>query len=71
MKYTGTTDINAYREWKSWPEMRRQMYLGNAFCSNCGVTSFAPGFTITKDRSGLIVEGRCAVCGSEIARCCD
>lgn len=67
----GTTDLAAYREWQSWPEARRRMYLGNAFCSKCRVTSFAPGYTIRKDRFGLIVEGKCAVCGSRIARCCD
>lgn len=70
-KNKGTTDIDAYREWKSWPEKRRQLYLGNAFCSKCGLTSFAPDFTIRKDRFGLIVEGKCAVCGSRVARCCD
>ena len=28
-------------------------------------------YMIRKDRFGLIVEGKCAVCGSRIARCCD
>ena len=70
-KNQGTTDIDAYREWQSWPEQRRQMYLGNAFCSKCGVTSFAQRYTIRKDRFGLIFEGKCAVCGSRVARCCD
>lgn len=66
-----TTDLAAYREWQSWSEARRQMYLGNAFCSKCRVTSFASGYTIRKARFGLIVEGKCVVCGSRIARCCD
>lgn len=70
-KNSGTTDIDAYREWQSWPEKRRQFFLGNALCSKCSLTSFAPGYTIRKDRFGLIVEGKCAVCGSRIARCCD
>ena len=70
-KKSGMTDFAAYREWQSWPEERRQLYLGNAFCAKCSVTSFAPGYTIRKDRFGLIVEGKCSVCGSRIARCCD
>jgi hypothetical protein len=70
-KNMGTTDLAAYREWQSWPERRRQMYLGNAFCPKCSMTSFAPGFTIRKDRFGLIVEGKCTLCGSRVVRCCD
>ena len=70
-KSIGITDLDACREWKSWPERRRQMYLGNSFCAKCGVTSFAPGYTIRKDQFGLIIEGKCSVCGSRIVRCCD
>ena len=68
-------DIAAYREWKSWPEERRQLYLHNAFCSACfhesGATSFAPNYTIRKGYSGLVVEGYCVRCGRPITRCCD
>ena len=71
-KGEGTTDLEAYKIWKQWPEERRQMYLHNAFCGNCGgVTSFADGYNIRKDRWGLIVEGTCAKCGSRIRRLCD
>lgn len=28
-------DLTAYREWMSWPEERRQLYLHNAFCHTC------------------------------------
>lgn len=74
-KGKGTTDINAYKEWMSLPERAREMYLNNAFCT-CGdngsyVTSFAPGYTIRKDRYGLIIEGVCVRCGKQIARVCD
>ncbi len=69
-------DLSAYREWQSWPEERRQLYLNNAFCHNCrqsghAVSSFAPGYTIRKDYYGLIIEGKCAVCGHDMARYCD
>lgn len=67
----GTTNLDAYKEWKCWPTERRNLYLHNAFCGNCRVTSFASGYTIRKDRFGLIVEGKCATCGRPIRRCCD
>ena len=70
-KGEGTTDLNAYKEWKGWSEERRELYLHNAFCRNCGVTSFPPGYEIRKDRFGLIVQGVCANCGAKIARTCD
>lgn len=71
VKGEGTTDINAYKEWKSWPEERRELYLNNAFCSNCGVASFAPDYSIRKDRYGVLVEGHCSKCGAKICRVCD
>lgn len=70
-KGEGTTDLEAYKIWKSWPEERRQMYLHNAFCGNCGMTSFTNEYNIRKDRRGLIVEGTCAKCGGRIRRACD
>ncbi len=72
-----TIDLDAYRIWKSWPEERRQLYLNNAFCFTCRqagtsrVASFAPGYVIRRESYGLVVEGRCAVCGEKIARVCD
>lgn len=67
----GTFDFEACKEWKSWPEERRQLYLHNAFCPNCHVTSFASGYNIRKDRFGVIIEGVCEKCGHKIIRCCD
>ncbi len=70
-KEYGTTDLNAYHIWESWPDKRRDLYLHNAFCPNCHVTSFTEGFNIRQDAYGLIVEGNCIKCGHKIARCCD
>ena len=72
-----TIDLSAYREWLSWPEERRQLYLNSAFCRTCRQNriqksaSFAPGYVIHKYAYGLIVEGHCSKCGQPIARCCD
>ena len=70
-KGDGTTDLAAWKIWKSWPEMRRQMYLQHAFCASCGSSSFAPGFNVRQDRYGLIVQGTCSKCGGKISRACD
>jgi len=70
-------NLEAYREWQSWPEKRWQFFLNNALCSECSragknpLTSFADGYTIRKDFYGLIVEGNCSRCGKRIARCCE
>lgn len=67
----GITDVAAYAEWMKLPEDVRKMLLANAFCVNCFVTSFAPGYAIRKDKYGLVIEGYCDKCGHEIARVCD
>ncbi len=67
-----TTNLEAYRIWKSWPEERRELLLNNALCSNCGgVTSFAPGYSVRKGKWGLILQGNCVKCGGRIRRVCD
>ena len=61
----GTTDIEAARLWKNMPESIRQLLLGNAFCPNCGVTSFASGYSLRMRDGFVLIEGRCAACGAE------
>ena len=70
-KGEGIIDLAAWKTWQSRPKERREMYLHNAFCRNCRVTSFAEGYAIRQDHYGLIIEGKCAVCGEKIARACD
>lgn len=70
-KGRGTADIAAIRLWKSYPDEAKEMWLHNAFCANCGVTSFAKGYTLRKDKFGVVIEGVCEKCGHDIARCCD
>ena len=67
----GTTDIEAARIWKGMPENIRQLPPGNAFCPNCGVTSFASGYSLRMRDGFVLIEGRCAACGAEITRLCD
>lgn len=67
----GTTDIGAARTWRGMPESIRQLLLGNAFCPNCGTASFASGYSLRMQDGSVLIEGRCATCGGEIARLCD
>lgn len=53
------------------PESIRQLLLGNAFCPNCGVTSFASGYSLRMRDGFVLIEGRCAAYGAEIAGLCD
>ena len=67
----GTTDIEAARTWRGMPESIRQLLLGNASCPNCGTASFASGYSLRMRDGFVLIEGRCATCGAEIARLCD
>lgn len=67
----GTTEIEAARAWKGMPEGIRQLLLGSAFCPNCGTASFASGYSLRTRDGFMLIEGRCAACGAEIARLCD
>ena len=67
----GMTDIEAARAWKRMPENIQQLLLGSVFCPNCGTASFASGYSLRMRDGFVLIEGRCAACGAEIARLCD
>lgn len=70
-KNENTTDIEAVRLWKSYSDETKEMWLHNAFCVNCGIVSFRPGYNLRKDKFSLIIEGFCDKCKRRIVRCCD
>lgn len=70
-KGENTTDIEAVRLWKSYPDEAKEMWLNNAFCPNCGVASFKEGYQLRRGRFGVVIEGFCKKCGERIVRCCD
>lgn len=70
-KGDGITDLEAVKLWKSYPERARDLWLHNAFCANCGASSFAPGYILRKDKFGVVIQGKCEKCGGPMARCCD
>ena len=67
----GATEIEALREWRKTPEHIRKPLLANALCRNCGTTEFAPSYTLRMRHGCVLIEGRCAKCGAEVARLCD
>lgn len=66
----GVTKIEALRGRRKIPEHIRKLLLANAFCHNCGTTKFALCSTPSMRHSRVLVEGRCAECGVEVARLC-
>ena len=64
----GVMEFEAVREWNKLPEKSRKLLLTNAFCHDCGITEFAPGYTMRMRNDRVLIEGRCTKCGAEIAR---
>ncbi len=55
-------------QWKRMPEDIKQMILSNVWCSNCRDVVSVIDYYIENDKLGLIIRGKCGVCGSEVAR---
>ena len=70
-KGEGSTDLEALRLWKAYPDEAKEMWLTKAFCPNCGVSSFEKGYNLRKDKFGVMIEGHCSKCGGRMTRCCD
>jgi len=67
----GITELDAFQEWQSWPESRRQMNLRGAFCVDCGTGIFKPGYTIRRSDGYIVLEGNCAICGAPMVKFCE
>ena len=67
----GMADIEAARAWRRMPDNIQQLLLGSVLCPNCGTASFASGYSLRMRDGFVLIEGRCAACGAEIARLCD
>ena len=64
----GMTEFEALKAWHALPDEEKRILLTSAFCHNCGLATFAPGYSIRRDKWGLVIEGTCAKCGHKIAR---
>ena len=54
--------------WMRIPKKNRERVLKNSFCTNCRSFTRIVNYSIEDDYFGLIIQGKCNVCGDEIAR---
>jgi len=50
------------------PENIKQKILSNVWYSNCMDVVSVVDYVIENDKLGLIISGKCSICGSEVAR---
>jgi len=63
------SDIAALRKWNSIPEDIRKKLLQNVYCGICGVTTIAPGYTMSYEKGvGILINGKCVKCGHDVCR---
>lgn len=55
-------------QWKRIPENIKEKILSNVWCSSCRDVISVVDYYIENDKVGLIIRGKCSVCGSEVAR---
>ena len=61
------SDFDALKKWSGIPEDLQQRLIDNVFCLNCGVTTIVD-YSITADKFGILLKGKCKICGNEVAR---
>jgi len=50
------------------PDNIKEKILSNVWCSNCRDVISVADYYVENDNLGLIIRGKCSVCGSEVAR---
>ncbi|WP_409297024.1 hypothetical protein V1498_04050 [Peribacillus sp. SCS-26] len=60
--------MNANKKWLAIPEEFRIRLKKNIFCSHCKDAVGIENFTIEDHPSGIVLEGKCQVCGKKVAR---
>jgi predicted house-cleaning noncanonical NTP pyrophosphatase (MazG superfamily) len=61
------SDIKALKKWSRIPEDGKEILLNNVYCRTCGVTRIID-YCIVNDKLGIILQGKCAKCGGNVAR---
>jgi DNA-directed RNA polymerase subunit RPC12/RpoP len=59
---------SANEKWLSIPKEAREQLKRNVWCTNCGKAVKIVGYVIDQDRFGIILKGKCATCGHDVAR---
>ncbi|MBP1995717.1 DUF6933 domain-containing protein [Paenibacillus eucommiae] len=65
---TGAISMAAMKKWLAIPENTRREYTKNAWCWKCSDEATIKDYSVELDKHGIILEGKCASCDSEISR---
>ena len=60
--------MDANKKWLAIPEEIRSKLRSNVFCANCGDAVTIESFTIEDHPVGIVLKGKCKVCGNDVAR---
>ncbi|WP_433747343.1 hypothetical protein [Falsibacillus pallidus] len=60
--------MDANKKWLAIPEDIRRKLRKNVFCTNCGDVAEIEQFTIEDHPAGIVLEGKCKVCGNDVSR---
>lgn len=63
----GVTDLEAFKKWSQIPKDLKLLIKNNVFCVDCYVTKIVD-YTIQSEEFGILLKGKCAKCGQEVAR---
>ena len=58
----------ARHRWEAIPADIRQLLLANVWCGQCRDTVIITNFSGTLERADLVLVGKCALCGGDVAR---
>jgi len=60
-------DMKAMEKWNKIPKELQKRLINNVYCSKCFETSIVD-YDIKDDKYGIVLEGKCKKCGSNVAR---
>lgn len=58
----------AKARWETIPQWAKDKILKNVWCTNCRCSTTIIDFSGRMEKGDLILSGRCAKCGNEVAR---
>ena len=61
------SEMKALKKWSEFPCHEKEILLNNVFCGSCGETTIVD-YCIINDPIGIVIRGKCAKCGGNIAR---
>ena len=58
----------ALKRWSSLPADKRQLLIGNVWCSHCTKSVTICDFSVELAGKGIVLQGFCGTCGHKVAR---